>query len=145
MLWAKRLYLGTAHDLVVGLAKNCPRLGRTVSHVCRKRHLIKVLKRYGCSRVVTESWSQVKGLQFPGCHDAKYCRLVLHRSKLLMKPVSDSLASFASHFNSHLLKQRFALIFSSMYPFFVLLSLCFFFLIFSFWQVYFLVHQALHS
>lgn len=41
-------------------------------------------------RGVTECWSQVKGLQFPGCHDPKYCRLVLHRSKLLMKPVSDN-------------------------------------------------------
>lgn len=44
---------------------------------------------YECVRDITECWSQVKGLQFPGCHDPKYCRLVLHRSKLLMKPVSD--------------------------------------------------------
>ncbi|XP_039758479.1 dmX-like protein 2 isoform X1 [Pararge aegeria] len=45
--------------------------------------------------------SVVKGLQFPGCHDAKYCRLVLHRSKLLMKPVLkhkiDNIKRMAAH------------------------------------------------
>lgn len=46
---------------------------------------------------VTECWSQVKGLQFPGCHDAKYCRLVMHRSKLLMKPVSDTTNTLLRH------------------------------------------------
>ncbi|XP_034833507.1 dmX-like protein 2 isoform X4 [Maniola hyperantus] len=45
--------------------------------------------------------SVVKGLQFPGCHDAKYCRLVMHRSKLLMKPVLkhkiDNIKRMAAH------------------------------------------------
>ncbi|GBP07756.1 DmX-like protein 2, partial [Eumeta japonica] len=45
--------------------------------------------------------SVVKGLQFPGCHDAKYCRLVIHRSKLLMKPVLkhkiDNIKRMAAH------------------------------------------------
>uniref|UniRef100_A0A2A4IWI3 RAVE complex protein Rav1 C-terminal domain-containing protein n=1 Tax=Heliothis virescens TaxID=7102 RepID=A0A2A4IWI3_HELVI len=45
--------------------------------------------------------SIVKGLQFPGCHDPKYCRLVLHRSKLLMKPVLkhkiDNIKRMAAH------------------------------------------------
>ncbi|CAH0724980.1 unnamed protein product, partial [Brenthis ino] len=45
--------------------------------------------------------SVVKGLQFPGCHDAKYCRLVLHRSKLLMRPVLkhkiDNIKRMAAH------------------------------------------------
>ncbi|KAG7300161.1 hypothetical protein JYU34_015710 [Plutella xylostella] len=45
--------------------------------------------------------SVVKGLQFPGCTDAKYCRLVLHRSKLLMKPVLkhkiDNIKRMAAH------------------------------------------------
>ncbi|XP_053611658.1 dmX-like protein 2 isoform X3 [Plodia interpunctella] len=45
--------------------------------------------------------SVVKGLQFPGCHDPKYCRLVLHRSKLLMKPVLkhkiDNIKRMAAH------------------------------------------------
>ncbi|XP_050676166.1 dmX-like protein 1 [Leptidea sinapis] len=45
--------------------------------------------------------SVVKGLQFPGCHDAQYCRLVLHRSKLLMRPVLkhkiDNIKRMAAH------------------------------------------------
>ncbi|XP_037874527.1 dmX-like protein 2 isoform X1 [Bombyx mori] len=45
--------------------------------------------------------SVVKGLQFPGCHDPKYCRMVLHRSKLLMKPVLkhkiDNIKRMAAH------------------------------------------------
>lgn len=44
---------------------------------------------------------QVKGLQFPGCTDAKYCRLVLHRSKLLMKPVSPPPALFCFQPTNH--------------------------------------------
>lgn len=73
---------------------------------------------------ITECWSQVKGLQFPGCHDPKYCRLVLHRSKLLMKPVSDnpSHSSAILVYLRHIPSQRshsLRFISSSMYIFFV--------------------------